>query len=72
MSKVAIILIRIYQKSLSPILNHFGIRCRFYPTCSEYGILAIKRYGFLNGIKKIYKRLKRCRPDNFDSCIDFP
>jgi len=72
MSKIIIFSIRIYQKILSPILNRLGVHCRFYPSCSEYSILAIKKYGMIVGIKKTFLRLKRCRPDNFESCIDFP
>jgi len=72
MSKAINLLIKIYQKTLSRILYHLGVRCRFYPTCSEYAILAIRKYGWLIGTKKTYYRLLRCRPNNFDSCIDFP
>lgn len=72
MSSVVIFAIRVYQKTLSPILRRKGVRCRFYPTCSQYAIMAIQKYGLLVGMKKTYFRLLRCRPDNFDSCIDFP
>ncbi|MDD5738807.1 MAG: membrane protein insertion efficiency factor YidD [Candidatus Pacebacteria bacterium] len=72
MSKIIILLIRIYQKTLSHLLVYLGVRCRFYPTCSEYAILSLEKYGLRIGIKKIYHRLYRCRPDNFESCIDFP
>lgn len=72
MSKIIIFIIKIYQKLISPILNRAGVKCRFYPSCSQYAILAIEKYGLLMGIKKTYFRLKKCRPDNFDSCIDFP
>lgn len=67
-----IYVIRLYQVSLSPILNRLGVRCRFYPTCSEYAVLAMRKYGVMIGIKKSYSRLRRCRPDNLDSCIDYP
>lgn len=59
------------QRVVSPILNHW-MRCRFYPTCSEYAILSIRKYGLKLGIKKTYHRLLRCRPDNLESCLDFP
>jgi len=65
-------LIRLYQIACSPILNRLGVRCRFYPTCSEYTILAVKRYGLRLGLRKSYARLMRCRPDNLDTCIDYP
>ncbi|MFA5792204.1 MAG: membrane protein insertion efficiency factor YidD [Candidatus Paceibacterota bacterium] len=72
MSNLFILTIKIYQKTLSPILYKLGVRCRFYPSCSKYAILAIKEYGAKKGIVKAYHRLLRCRPDNLESCIDFP
>lgn len=68
-----IALIRLYQRVLSPLLTRWlGMRCRFYPTCSEYGIMAIRKYGPTRGLLVAAKRIRRCRPDNFESCIDFP
>jgi len=65
-------IIKVHQKKISPILNRKGIKCRFYPTCSEYGLLAIKKYGFIRGWIKTIKRIRRCKPDNYGSCVDFP
>ena len=70
-AKVAIFLIKLYQKTLSPILGRW-LKCRYYPTCSQYAILSIEKYGIKIGTKKAYCRLIRCRPDNLDSCIDLP
>lgn len=70
--KFCFYLIQGYQTKISPILNKRGVRCRFYPTCSEYMILAIQKYGVIKGIIKGINRIQRCRPDNFDSCIDYP
>lgn len=70
-SEIIIFSIRLYQKILSPILRHW-LQCRFYPTCSEYAILCIKKYGLKVGLERSYRRLVRCRPENLDSCIDFP
>ncbi len=70
-SKIVIFLIVIYQKFLSPTLFR-RLKCRFHPTCSEYAIIAIKKYGLFLGIKKSYHRLSKCRPDNLDTCIDLP
>lgn len=61
MRKICIFLIRIYQKTLSPLI---GNNCRFVPTCSEYTIDAIKEYGVLIGIKMGIKRILRCSPLN--------
>ncbi len=52
-------LIKMYQLILSPLLP---CSCRFYPTCSEYGILAIKEHGPLKGLFLLFYRLFRCHP----------
>ncbi len=49
----------IYQKLISPLKPR---TCRFYPTCSEYSILAIKKYGVIKGIWLTVKRLLKCHP----------
>jgi uncharacterized protein len=54
-----IALIRLYQKVLSPLL---GPRCRYYPSCSEYAVQAIRRYGILRGLVLAVWRLMRCNP----------
>ncbi|WP_198284001.1 membrane protein insertion efficiency factor YidD [Evansella cellulosilytica] len=64
-------LIRFYQKKLSPIKPKH-IKCRFHPTCSQYAILSLEKYGVRKGTIKFLQRLWRCRPDNYDSCIDYP
>ncbi len=61
MKKILIIIIRFYQKAISP----WTIRsCRFYPTCSEYTVLAIKKYGAIKGSWMGLKRILRCNPFN--------
>ena len=52
-------LIKIYQFTLSPFL---GKQCRFVPTCSQYGIEAIQKYGALKGSWLALKRIVRCNP----------
>ena len=64
-------LIRTYQRLLSPVLSRW-LCCRFYPTCSEYAFLSIRKHGVVRGIRMAAKRLSRCRPDNLDSCMDIP
>ena len=66
---VAIQIIKIYQKTLSP--DHGFIKfkypygcCRFRPTCSEYSIKAIEKYGFFKGGIKGVWRVIRCNPWN--------
>mgnify|MGYP000728306981 FL=1 len=56
---IVLLLIRGYQLVLSPLL---GPRCRFYPTCSQYAIEAISRYGILKGAILSFKRLLKCHP----------
>lgn len=51
--------LRAYQLMLSPLL---GQRCRFYPTCSQYAIDAMKKYGLWKGTWMAAKRLCRCHP----------
>ncbi|NLA58155.1 MAG: membrane protein insertion efficiency factor YidD [Firmicutes bacterium] len=48
-----------YQKCISPLLPP---RCRFYPTCSEYGRQAVEKYGVGRGLVMLAKRLMRCHP----------
>jgi hypothetical protein len=63
----------IYQPKLSPLLKKkLNIRCRFYPTCSNYGIMALEKYGFLQGWIKIVNRIFSCNPANRNSCVDYP
>jgi uncharacterized protein len=53
------LLIRIYQWTVSPLL---GPRCRFHPSCSNYALDAIGRFGILRGGWLTLKRLGRCHP----------
>lgn len=58
-SKIFILLIRFYQLSISPIL---GQNCRYTPTCSQYSIEAINKYGALKGGWIALKRIFSCHP----------
>jgi uncharacterized protein len=55
----AIFLVRSYQKILSPVL---GRVCRFHPSCSQYYILAVRKYGLLLGSWRGLCRIARCHP----------
>ncbi|TFJ91102.1 membrane protein insertion efficiency factor YidD [Lonepinella koalarum] len=59
--KVLIKLIRVYQIAISPLI---GPRCRFVPTCSCYGIEAIKTHGVAKGGWLTLKRILKCHPLN--------
>ena len=56
---LAIAPIRVYQRAISPAL---GNRCRYYPSCSEYAVQAIRSYGILRGLVLAAWRLLRCNP----------
>jgi putative membrane protein insertion efficiency factor len=51
--------VRFYQRGISPLL---GANCRFQPTCSEYMIAAIDKYGLINGGWRGALRILRCHP----------
>jgi hypothetical protein len=59
LSAVAIAVVRLYQLTLSPWL---GPRCRFDPSCSDYAIGAIRRFGPLRGGWLACRRILRCHP----------
>lgn len=58
MKYVMIWFIQLYQKIPGPWHNY----CRHIPSCSEYGIIALKEYGFLKGSYLTCKRILRCNP----------
>lgn len=59
MKYILIFFIRIYQKFISPLLPK---SCRFYPTCSQYFIEALKKYGFFKGSYLGIRRILKCHP----------
>jgi uncharacterized protein len=61
MKKLALLLIKLYQIFISPVL---GPACRFVPTCSEYAHQAIATHGVKKGGVLALKRLLRCHPFN--------
>jgi len=54
-------MIKAYQLVLSPVI---GPACRFYPSCSEYAIEAVSKYGTLKGGYLAARRILRCHPFN--------
>ena len=54
-----LLLIRLYQLAVSPML---GNRCRFAPSCSEYSMDALRRYGLFKGLWLAVRRIGRCHP----------
>ncbi|QNA44899.1 membrane protein insertion efficiency factor YidD [Lacibacter sediminis] len=54
-----ILLIRFYQYVISPAI---GPKCRYTPTCSQYGIEALKKHGPIKGLWLTMKRISKCHP----------
>ncbi|MBM7598442.1 putative membrane protein insertion efficiency factor [Virgibacillus halotolerans] len=52
-------LIKFYRKAISPFKPP---TCRFYPTCSEYGLEAVRRFGAIKGGYLAIKRISKCHP----------
>ena len=59
MTELAIALLRFYKRWISPMLPS---ACRYHPTCSEYMMDAIARYGVLRGVWMGVRRIGRCHP----------
>jgi putative membrane protein insertion efficiency factor len=57
--RVAVLPIRGYQMLISPLL---GAHCKYYPSCSEYAVQAVRRFGILRGLVLAGWRLLRCNP----------
>lgn len=59
MKKLLLFLIRFYRKYISPLKS---THCIYYPTCSQYGLEAIEKYGALKGGLLTVWRILRCNP----------
>jgi putative membrane protein insertion efficiency factor len=60
LTKSVIVLIKIYRNAISPLKA--SAKCRFIPTCSQYGIDAIGKYGIIKGGFMLLKRILKCNP----------
>jgi len=58
-NKILIAFIKVYQYTLSPLL---GPRCRYYPSCSNYAVDALREHGAVRGLGLATWRLLRCNP----------
>jgi putative membrane protein insertion efficiency factor len=58
-ARFLILLIRVYQKTLSPLL---GPVCRFHPSCSRYAVACLELHGAARGSWLTIRRLSRCHP----------
>lgn len=60
MKKILIAVIKFYRKNISPYKRHG--QCIYIPTCSQYGLEAIEKYGAFKGGFLTLKRILRCNP----------
>ena len=65
--RVLIALVKFYRKYISPLRPPC---CRYYPTCSQYALEAVERYGPWKGGWLAFKRLMRCNPFNKSNPFD--
>ncbi|MFN3867076.1 MAG: membrane protein insertion efficiency factor YidD [Demequina sp.] len=61
--------IRAYQLTVSPLL---GPRCKYYPSCSHYGLEAVRRHGTVRGFMLAAWRVLRCNPWSHGGVDDVP
>ena len=59
MSEKVVLVLRMYQEYVSPML---GLNCRFVPSCSEYAVQAVQKYGVRRGLYLALRRILRCNP----------
>lgn len=68
MKRVLLWMIDFYRKGISPLTPP---SCRFIPTCSEYAMQAIERYGALKGGWLAFRRLMKCHPFHRQKSIEY-
>ena len=68
MKKILLGLIRFYQRNISPGLPP---RCRFIPTCSQYALEAVEKYGARKGGVLALKRILKCQPFHRQKSIEY-
>jgi hypothetical protein len=59
LTRALVELVRLYQRLVSPL---FPASCRYYPSCSEYAVLALSQHGLLRGLALAAARVLRCNP----------
>ncbi len=69
MKKMLVGIIKLYRKYISPLKRYPS--CKYMPTCSEYAILAIEKYGIFKGTVKALWRILRCNPFSRGG-VDYP
>jgi hypothetical protein len=61
-ARAALAALTVYQATVSPLLGHIGVQCRFRPTCSHYAVAAVRQDGALVGSLRAVGRVLRCGP----------
>lgn len=59
LARAAILVVMVYRQAISPLLP---ASCRYRPTCSQYTLTALRRYGFFRGSWMGIRRILRCHP----------
>lgn len=70
-SRGYIAIVRVYQRAVSPALSRY-IVCRYRPTCSEYSIRAVGKYGLRRGLALTLRRLDSCDSSVPYGTVDLP
>ena len=68
MSRLLLALIRAYQRNISPLRPPC---CRFIPTCSQYALEAVEKYGAVKGSWLALRRLARCHPFHRQESVEY-
>lgn len=68
MKRLLLFMIRFYRRAVSPLRPPC---CRFIPTCSEYALEAVEKYGVLKGGWLALRRLSRCHPFHRQRSIEY-
>ena len=60
--KIIIKIILFYKRNISVFLKAHGVECKYYPTCSDYSLQAVKKYGVIKGCFLSIIRILKCNP----------
>ena len=69
MKRILIFFVRVYRKYISPIKGRAA--CRYIPTCSQYALEAVEKYGAAKGGLLALKRFLKCHPFHRQKTIEY-
>jgi putative component of membrane protein insertase Oxa1/YidC/SpoIIIJ protein YidD len=72
MALTLIALVRVYQHTLSVVIRAVSVRCLHYPSCSEYAVLALRKYPWHKATRLSWRRYRDCQPFSGRPYIDLP